>query len=602
MAQKKYLDQNGLSYLWGKIKSYVTSKLPISINVGGNAVGTAQSFTGLANMVVPISAFKSRGLVRESIQGSNDITLQGLINTNRANKLAFLPADQIIIEKTTDGGVTWVDAQVPDSTKQALFAETRPGIYLPKIDGKKNLLCGLRVTITGMKYDVPSGTAETEKYNYWNKDYVLRTERYCNLKDFYFWVSVSNDSMGITIQRATGAKPDNWQNVYRNDDYYMTGWSGDDYVLGSSGVFGGSVGQTNNYWNYRFIFMTKGVAGSSTMGTGYETSSQSISEIRAYGTSVWTSANQYMKADHLYSFDKDKNAIFPANVTASDFFGKINGHTVQSDVPANAAFTDTTYTLSQDALDGHKITLTPSAGNPATITIPDNDTTYSPATSSADGLMSAVDKEKLDEMSCTRVYDDTLEYKTQSGWSPVDITLQPFTAAAEASVEWELGAISSSSGANSNSSTRLRTVSYLPADIVEITPASGYRFVLMAYDNGTYIGAWNGTSYVKTATWLTSKVEASDIGQHDFRIVFARNPDSGTMTVDEKSNITITRNAGMTVGDLEARVKALEKALTEIELYTHIRVNSGVLEILDNSEWKPAALDNPPLSWTEEES
>lgn len=37
---------------------------------------------------------------------------------------------------------------------------------------------------------------------------------------------------------------------------------------------------------------------------------------------------------------------------------------------------NTTYTLTQDATDGHKITLTPSSGNATTITIPDKDTTY----------------------------------------------------------------------------------------------------------------------------------------------------------------------------------------------------------------------------------
>lgn len=38
---------------------------------------------------------------------------------------------------------------------------------------------------------------------------------------------------------------------------------------------------------------------------------------------------------------------------------------------------NTTYTLTQDSTDGHKITLTPSSGTATTITIPDNNTTYS---------------------------------------------------------------------------------------------------------------------------------------------------------------------------------------------------------------------------------
>ena len=53
---------------------------------------------------------------------------------------------------------------------------------------------------------------------------------------------------------------------------------------------------------------------------------------------------------------------------------KINGTSQDIYAPTN---TNTTYTLTQDDTDGHKITLTPSSGTAQTITIPDNDTTYS---------------------------------------------------------------------------------------------------------------------------------------------------------------------------------------------------------------------------------
>lgn len=50
---------------------------------------------------------------------------------------------------------------------------------------------------------------------------------------------------------------------------------------------------------------------------------------------------------------------------------------------------NTTYTLTQDGKDGHKLIFTPSVGDPVTVTIPDNDTKYSAATDSADGLLTA---------------------------------------------------------------------------------------------------------------------------------------------------------------------------------------------------------------------
>lgn len=100
------------------------------------------------------------------------------------------------------------------------------------------------------------------------------------------------------------------------------------------------------------------------------------------------------------------------SVTAPEFIGKltgnadsatkVNGHTVNSDVPANAKFTDTTYTHPTTSGNKH----IPSGGSSGQILRwsadgtaawgADNNTTYSVATTSANGLMSSTDKSKLD--------------------------------------------------------------------------------------------------------------------------------------------------------------------------------------------------------------
>ena len=75
-----------------------------------------------------------------ALNGVNDVTYQSLINDVRANRLAFLPADQIIIEKTIDGGTTWTDAGISDATKVGLFSETRAGVSIPKINNEINIV------------------------------------------------------------------------------------------------------------------------------------------------------------------------------------------------------------------------------------------------------------------------------------------------------------------------------------------------------------------------------------------------------------------------------------------------------------------------------
>lgn len=249
-----------------------------------------------------------------ALNGINDVTYQSLVNDIRANRLAFLPADQIIIEKTTDGGNTWTDAEISDSVKVGLFSQTRHSVQIPQINGEINTLCGIRITITAMKYNVPSGTPETQKYNYWNSNYVVTTERYNQLKNMYFWVSSGYNSIGIKVERATGGSPNNWNIIFDKSDYGMSGYSGNDIISFSQGVFGGGTNQTTNYWNYRLTFMSRGPGGSTTLNTNAITSKQNISEIRGYGDTYWTAGNNLASIDHLYSWDYGKNAIFPADI------------------------------------------------------------------------------------------------------------------------------------------------------------------------------------------------------------------------------------------------------------------------------------------------
>lgn len=249
--------------------------------------------------------------------------VRALIDNCRANKLAFLPADQIIVEKTIDGGKTWTDAGVSDATKAHIFSGVTYGdIALPQINGKMNTLCGVRVTFTAMKYDVPSGTAETDKYKYWNKNYVKSTERYCNLDYFWFWINGVNNAISVKLEAASGDHPDGWWIQY-DGGLRMTGWPGPNIIKQPKDAFGGYPSQTTQPWNYRFTFMTVPPSGKTELSTGYETQSQMIYAIRGYGDRVWTTANNLMCTDNIYSVGVDKSTTFPATVSAPVF--KENG-------------------------------------------------------------------------------------------------------------------------------------------------------------------------------------------------------------------------------------------------------------------------------------
>lgn len=305
-----------------------------------------------------IGAYERKNYEKE---GTLDVGVRPLVNLTRANRLVFLPASQIIIEKTIDGGVTWEDAGYTDSQKISLFSENNNyQINIPLLNGKKSTLCGLRVIITGMDYDVPSGTAETEKYAYWNKDHVISKERYFNVREWWFWLNSNVDMIKPSIYCATGANPNNWINVF-TADFGMDGQSGSDWIRAGDGrLFGGSRHHPENYWNWKLEFYSRPTDSNITSGIFNSNAIQSIFQIRCYGDGIWDPGNggNLANKDHLYSWDNNKNASFPAAITATSFNGSLNGnaatatnankvnnHTVNSDVPANAKFTDTVTTV-----------------------------------------------------------------------------------------------------------------------------------------------------------------------------------------------------------------------------------------------------------------
>ena len=116
----------------------------------------------------------------------------------------------------------------------------------------------------------------------------------------------------------------------------------------------------------------------------------------------------YASASHTHT--KSQITDFPSSLPANGGNAStVNGHTVNSNVPANAKFTDTNTWI---ALKGATTSVTGTAGyapapaagaanrylrSDGTWSVPpDTNTTYPAATQSAQGLMSAADKKKLD--------------------------------------------------------------------------------------------------------------------------------------------------------------------------------------------------------------
>jgi len=289
-----------------------------TINVSNYASGTATSFDGSANITIPVNSLNTSALVEPSIVKSGSKTSLPLVDTLKGNKLALLPADQIIIEKTTDGGTTWVDYGATDEQKRLLFVGNLSGsnITIPLLNGVRNVNCGVRITFTAMKYNVPDGTAETGKYAYWNSTYASATERYGSLQSMYLWVLSINDGISCKCEKANGNASTTWTTVFNKDTTEaLTGWSGGNYIAFTDQIFGGGTTQTSQAWNWRLTFFTRSSTGGTTLATTSTNQAQLIMRILGYGANAWnTSGNNLMGIGHLYTWDTNKTAYFPSGI------------------------------------------------------------------------------------------------------------------------------------------------------------------------------------------------------------------------------------------------------------------------------------------------
>lgn len=110
---------------------------------------------------------------------------------------------------------------------------------------------------------------------------------------------------------------------------------------------------------------------------------------------------------------------------------------------------------------------------------------------------------------------------------------------------WEMGAINLAAGTITSDSptTRVRTISYIPNYFDSISVNTGYKFALFAYNssNDTYIGAWNGTEYVKSnpnSIWHDSVAVKGYTSSYNFKIVL-RKADDSTITRADTSAVSI---------------------------------------------------------------
>lgn len=232
------------------------------------------------------------------------------VTANRVNKLSCLPVQCVIIEKSTDAGITWVDAEISDDQKQSLFSDQNANIILPKKDGKQSLDCMLRITITPQIFNVPEGTPETEKYSYWTAENWVEQNRYFTTNFIYIWETTTDNYMSIQVYKAMGNAMDTWTPITTTT---AKNWPGATSLVIDETALGGWKTQTSQPWAFRFVFRTASGRDQQLQPLYDESklvdssNNQIIYLIKMYGDNNY--GNSYLTSDNIGYVDSNYNLI-----------------------------------------------------------------------------------------------------------------------------------------------------------------------------------------------------------------------------------------------------------------------------------------------------
>ena len=261
---------------------------------GDSKVGTANqqalkaAFAGKANTTHNHNPLQ----IPSTSEGSSTyipISLKGMVAEESPNVTAFLPANAISIEYSKDAGSTWSD--------YGASAETKEGLFIQKHDAYINL-------------KAPDGTVSS---NTWVRVTVTPVDRHTNAMFLVFateGISLSNGAK-VAIQASKVGEKNTFANITTSDKP-MASTNAHNIVTFNTREFGGTA-SSNNY-AFRFIFKP----GTCTIGK--------IKDIRLYGSRLYscsnTKAENIMRNNVLYSYDKNGNVTFPGSITATSFSGK----------------------------------------------------------------------------------------------------------------------------------------------------------------------------------------------------------------------------------------------------------------------------------------
>lgn len=294
---------NFIGNLTGKAATATKLATSRTFNLSTGVTATAQSFDGSANVVIPVTGIKEAYLTwgGQNFSGSYGPIDAALIPQLGANRFAFMPAESVTVEYSTNGGSTWSTYSVNDINKINLFNGNGTTLYIggssaTKID-KSNYM--LRITIA---------TSAASVYTVLNKFII-----YCSTSGS----TGSYCTIDARLQSNYTAGTNTW--VTFADKVPISGWSGYNVINTSDlRTYGNTA--ASQYGQVRFTF------GVTSHASSVKYPGLTINKIFGFGGVGWTTPSTMASTGVMYTYDASKNVTFPAKVTATSFTGNVTGN------------------------------------------------------------------------------------------------------------------------------------------------------------------------------------------------------------------------------------------------------------------------------------
>ena len=349
----KYLDENGLTYLWSKIKgTFVEQQSGKGLSTNDYTTAEKNKLAGLSNYTHPAYTAKTNGLYKVTIDGTGHVS--STVNVSKSDITAL--------------GIPSQDTTYSDMTGATSTADGAHGLVPKPLKGEQGkFLCadGTWGTPTDTTYNLATTTSNGLMSSS-DKTKLNGIENGANKYVHPAYTAKTNGLYKVTID-GTG-HVSSTVNVSKSDITAL-----------------GIPSQDTTYSN---------MTGATAIADG----TSGLVPAPAKGTQ-----GQYLRADGTWAT--------PTNTTYNPVTTKTNGLMIASDKvkldgietgankyvhPTYASYNSGLYKITVDTKGHVSATTAVSKADITALGIPSTNTTYSTATQTVNGLMSSTDKKKLD--------------------------------------------------------------------------------------------------------------------------------------------------------------------------------------------------------------